>query len=1074
MNCNINGRFSLRVFSVLLMVVCVSMQANAADKSPPEALHQYNDAVNFQNNGAFDLAVDEWNKFLKKFPKDPLADRAQHYLGVCYTQLNPPKYELASAAFEKAIAGFPKSKLRENNYLNLGWSYLTLAQGGKAESYPKAAAAFGGLVKEFPKGELAAEAHYLHGEALYGEGKRKEAVAAYAEVVNNHADSKRRVDALYALGVTQEELEDYAAAGKAYDAFLEEFPDHEFITEVKMRKAETILQGGDNQAAEKMFAEVAAAPGFAWSDHALFRQATAALRQDAYDRAAGLFAELVTDHARSSYAKGATIDAARCYFRAKDYKNALPWLNKALAAGGDEAPEAAHWLARVHLTQGKPAEAIKAAEKGLKLAAKDNAFLVNLKKDQADAIFETPKRRAEALGLYLKIVEGHPNHQLAARSLYDAAFTALELEKFDDALTHATAFLEKFAGHELELDVKHTAAEANLQLGKHADAEKLFGELVAAGAKRPELQQWQVRLGLCQFLQKKYKETVATLTAVANKVDSADLKAQALFLVGTSQFHLNDFTSAIPSLEGAIAANPKWAQADETWLNLSRAQRKLSKFDEAKKSVARVISDFPESKLLDRAHFRLGEYSYASRDYKAAIKEYDELLTNWPKSTYAPYALYGKGWGLLRQKQYDGAIAAFTALIDGHADHRMVPDAHNARAICRRQSGDLEGGIADVNAFLATSPSLDEKIDALYERGMCEAGLKKHQAAIDTFAEILKGKPDYEHADKVIYETAWAFNGLEREDDAIKAYQRLVAKHPDSKLAADSHYRIGQYEYKNKKFANAVNSYTAATKSADRDDLAEESVHKLGWANYQLEKYESALTAFAAQMKKFGDGDLADDGRFMQAECLFKLDRFEEAAPIYQALAQKEASNDEIAVLTLLHGGQSAGQLEQWAESIALLEKIPVEHEESPFVAEAYFELGQANFNLTQYDAALPLFEKATELSRDVTGARSRFMMGEVHFVQKDTESAVREFQRVLFGYGADNAPDDVKKWQAKSAYEAGRCYDVRIAKENDRAKRSAWIAKAKRFYGDVVKKYPESDEATMASSRLQELAKLK
>src|SRR5262245_40581473 len=55
--------------------------------SPPEAVALYADAANFQNNGAFELAVEEWGKFLTKFPKDPLTPKAQHYNGVCNLQL---------------------------------------------------------------------------------------------------------------------------------------------------------------------------------------------------------------------------------------------------------------------------------------------------------------------------------------------------------------------------------------------------------------------------------------------------------------------------------------------------------------------------------------------------------------------------------------------------------------------------------------------------------------------------------------------------------------------------------------------------------------------------------------------------------------------------------------------------------------------------------------------------------------------------------------------------------------------------------------------------------------------------
>src|SRR5690606_21992177 len=118
-------------------------------------------------------------------------------------------------------------------------------------------ASFAEMLKAFPKGKFADQALYFQGESYYQLGKKQEAAAAYTELVKNFEKSNLRADALYALGVTHEELTAWADAGKTYDLFLKEFPESELATEVRMRKAETILQTGDPAAAEKIFAEVA-------------------------------------------------------------------------------------------------------------------------------------------------------------------------------------------------------------------------------------------------------------------------------------------------------------------------------------------------------------------------------------------------------------------------------------------------------------------------------------------------------------------------------------------------------------------------------------------------------------------------------------------------------------------------------------------------------------------------------------------------------------------------------------------------------------------------------------------------
>ena len=52
-------------------------------KSPPEAVALFGDAAKYQNEKLFQLAVEDWTKFLAKYPNDPLTP-------VSYTHLTLP------------------------------------------------------------------------------------------------------------------------------------------------------------------------------------------------------------------------------------------------------------------------------------------------------------------------------------------------------------------------------------------------------------------------------------------------------------------------------------------------------------------------------------------------------------------------------------------------------------------------------------------------------------------------------------------------------------------------------------------------------------------------------------------------------------------------------------------------------------------------------------------------------------------------------------------------------------------------------------------------------------------------
>ena len=100
-------------------------------------------------------------------------------------------------------------------------------------------------------------------------------------------------------------------------------------------------------------------------------------------------------------------------------------------------------------------------------------------------------------------------------------------------------------------------------------------------------------------------------------------------------------------------------------------------------------------------------------------------------------------------------------------------------------------------------------------------------------------------------------------------------------------------------------------------------------------------------------------------------------------------------------------------------------------------------------------------------------MMGEVYFAQRDFVKAIPEFQRVMYGFGGDKAPAEIKNWQVKAAFEAARCSEVLIESLRGEA-RNKIIGTATEFYDFIVKKHGSHELAAQAQSRLGELQKLR
>ncbi len=135
-------------------------------------------------------------------------------------------------------------------------------------------------------------------------------------------------------------------------------------------------------------------------------------------------------------------------------------------------------------------------------------------------------------GAYAKAATDNPQHEAAPRALYNAAFTALELKKFDDGVKYADAFAKSYDKDALLPDVKYVAAESNLQLKKYAEAEAGFRDLATNFAQHAEIDTWRVRLGLVLYLEKKYDEVVAVMKPLLEAIKSPELKAETQYLIG--------------------------------------------------------------------------------------------------------------------------------------------------------------------------------------------------------------------------------------------------------------------------------------------------------------------------------------------------------------------------------------------------------------------------------------------------------------------------------------------------------------------------------------------------------------
>ncbi|HZT56423.1 MAG TPA: tetratricopeptide repeat protein, partial [Burkholderiaceae bacterium] len=189
---------------------------------------------------------------------------------------------------------------------------------------------------------------------------------------------------------------------------------------------------------------------------------------------------------------------------------------------------------------------------------------------------------------------------------------------------------------------------------------------------------------------------------------------------------------------------------------------------------------------------------------------------------------------------------------------------------------------------------------------------------------------------------------------------------------------------------------------------------------------------------------------FLVGECCLKLGDCAHAAPQFRALLQ-QAPQHERAAAARLALGECDIELGNADEAVAALEEFlrarPADKTEA---ARAQLLLGRARLLRKEHDRAEAAFAKVTELSEGALGAEAQFRLGESRAMRGDLEGAADAFVKLPILYAQE-------EWVRRGLLQAGLCYE-----------RLQQPAKARRFFDELVRRFPQSQEGKEAQSHLR------
>ena len=352
--------------------------------------------------------------------------------------------------------------------------------------------------------------------------------------------------------------------------------------------------------------------------------------------------------------------------------------------------------------------------------------------------------------------------------------------------------------------------------------------------------------------------------AGAQETEAPDDSPEALYQSGMSRFLAGNYEQSVEFLDQLVKVFGKEPEL-QTQIDLAMYARACALFNlgrsaDAIKAFEEYAAQFPASKFVDEAMFRIGSAQQQLEEYELAVAAYQKLRSAFPRSAYSEDAMFQIGICRLIQEQSALAAAAFQDFM------RLYPESPlwtQAGAFCARATFD-DGKGAEAIVLLETI----EK--------------RPRTWSVITYCNFLA----FEIGDFMFDDTEY--------EQALKAYRRVKTRKAlmghmqnyvrtlESQLSAIQSARPdprdirSRFQQERRIASDLSQAKEMAAKLEALPDYDANLYHRIGRCFFNTDRYWEARTAFTRVVAIAQDEAVREAGHFDLILAISRLRRFDD------------------------------------------------------------------------------------------------------------------------------------------------------------------------------------------------------
>ncbi len=602
-----------------------------------------------------------------------------------------------------------------------------------------------------------------------------------------------------------------------------------------------------------------------------------------------------------------------------------------------------------------------------------------------------------AVDLYRAVLKADPPADVGAASWYLLGEALLQLERDQEAI----AAFEHVAGDFPDSDFH---AYGLLKLGQvlvrgedkagHARALTLFQQV----ADNPP----DARLGAegwFQVAESHYRAGEFGKSADAyrklDKTYPGDVRTiESRLRAAWANHNASRYADALRLCERAREKGPEEAE----WVYLkANCLRQLLRHGDAVTVYRALLSDHPESRFADAAHYELALALYSGGLYGEAVTEAKELVGS-DRLQKDIYWLLAESHAALNQT--DDAVQYYRLIVNEFPDSEVACEATYRLAHHLQSRSDFVQAAEQFASVSTRCPDHDLVPRALFAAGYCWSRAGSDEKAVAAWSSLVQEHAADPLVEEAVFQKAMSEVRLERDADALSSLRELRRRFPESGFTIEAAYWEGRLLQQAERFADAETSLRLVLAADARPDLKREAQLALAYVLQAQDKDQEAADRF---QKLLGtpEGDGLSES-LLEWLAQYRLDKKDYARAIDAAnrlvLETRSAKWRQSGSYVLGRAYDGQGKR---AESVNAYKQVVELGGDAPSVAEAALALGDASLAAGDADEAAAYFARAATHPGGTISARARAYAGQGRAARASGEfdKAARYFMSVAILY---------------------------------------------------------------------------